>query len=79
MSEEEEEELLLLEPSDELRRKSCVIAMPMLAKDRLVRSQARKVRSVSVLASYLHFFNQFSVWLLICRRTRCSRNVPNAK
>jgi hypothetical protein len=28
-----------------LRRKSCVIAMPMLAKEREVRSQARKVRS----------------------------------
>jgi hypothetical protein len=27
------------------RRKSCVIAMPMLAKEREVRSQARKVRS----------------------------------
>ena len=30
----------------ELSRKSCVIAMPMLAKEREVRSQARKVRSV---------------------------------
>jgi hypothetical protein len=27
------------------RRKSCVIAMPMEAKEREVRSQARKVRS----------------------------------
>jgi hypothetical protein len=31
---------------DELRRKSWVIAMPMEAKEREVRSQARKVRSV---------------------------------
>jgi hypothetical protein len=30
---------------DELRRKSWVIAMPMEAKEREVRSQARKVRS----------------------------------
>jgi hypothetical protein len=29
-----------------LRRKSCVMAMPMEAKERLVRSQARNVRSV---------------------------------
>lgn len=47
----EEELLLLSERSEELRRKSCVIAMPILAKDRLVRSQARKVRSISALAS----------------------------
>lgn len=31
---------------DVFRRKSCVIAMPMLAKEREVRSQAKKVRSV---------------------------------
>ena len=35
------------EGSDELRRKSCVMAMPMEAKEREVRSQARKVRSRS--------------------------------
>jgi hypothetical protein len=29
-----------------LRRKSCVMAMPMLAKEREVRSQARNVRSL---------------------------------
>ena len=34
-----------------LRRKSWVTAMPMEAKEREVRSQARKVRSVLVLAS----------------------------
>jgi hypothetical protein len=39
---EEEEECCI----DVLRRKSCVMAMPMLAKEREVRSQARKVRSV---------------------------------
>lgn len=33
--------------SDVLRRKSWVIAMPMEAKEREVRSQARKVRSTS--------------------------------
>ena len=31
---------------DVLRRKSCVTAMPMLAKEREVRSQARYVRSI---------------------------------
>ena len=35
--------------SDELRRKSWVIAMPMEAKEREVRSQARKVRSVHAI------------------------------
>lgn len=34
-----------LEAIEVLRRKSCVTAMPMLAKEREVRSQARKVRS----------------------------------
>ena len=34
---------------DELRRKSWVIAMPMEAKEREVRSQARKVRSVHAI------------------------------
>lgn len=38
--------LLLLSEMLVLRRKSWVTAMPMLAKDREVRSQARKVRSV---------------------------------
>jgi hypothetical protein len=53
VSEEEEEEGLVDEGEeevsgrrDELRRKSWVIAMPMEAKEREVRSQARKVRSV---------------------------------
>lgn len=35
--------------SDELRRKSWVIAMPMEAKEREVRSQARKVRSTHAI------------------------------
>lgn len=34
---------------DELRRKSWVIAMPMEAKEREVRSQARKVRSTHAI------------------------------
>jgi hypothetical protein len=34
------------EDNDVLRRKSWVMAMPMEAKEREVRSQARKVRSV---------------------------------
>ena len=47
MEEEEEEELRLEElVSDVLRRKSWVTAMPIEAKERDVRSQARKVRSV---------------------------------
>ena len=33
------------EGREEFRRKSCVTAMPMEAKEREVRSQARKVRS----------------------------------
>ena len=33
--------------SEVFRRKSCVTAMPMLAKEREVRSQARKVRSTA--------------------------------
>ena len=33
--------------SEVLRRKSCVTAIPMLAKEREVRSQARKVRSIA--------------------------------
>jgi hypothetical protein len=36
-----------------LRRKSCVMAMPMLAKEREVRSQARKVRSVYVSRAHI--------------------------
>jgi hypothetical protein len=40
-----DEGLLREEDNDVFRRKSCVIAMPMLAKEREVRSQARKVRS----------------------------------
>jgi hypothetical protein len=41
--------------SEVLRRKSCVMAMPMDAKAREVRSQARNVRSVcmwSVVATW---------------------------
>ena len=38
---------------DVLRRKSCVTAMPMLAKEREVRSQAKYVRSV--LRTHHHY------------------------
>jgi hypothetical protein len=44
--EEEEDEEFVVSRRDVLRRKSWVMAIPMLAKLRLVRSQARKVRSV---------------------------------
>ena len=42
---DEEEEPLPSAAKEVLRRKSCVTATPMEAKDRDVRSQARKVRS----------------------------------
>jgi hypothetical protein len=53
LSEEEEEDED--EDKEVLRRKSWVIAIPMLAKEREVRSQARKVRSgiVSNCAFYV--------------------------
>lgn len=47
---EEKEVVVVREWGDDdievFSRKSCVMAMPILAKDREVRSQARKVRSV---------------------------------
>lgn len=48
VSEESEEVVELGVEIVVLRRKSCVMAMPMLAKEREVRSQARKVRSVFI-------------------------------
>ena len=56
--EEEEEESVdedwfcWSERSDELRRKSWVIAMPIDAKDRDVRSQARNVRSTNHISFF---------------------------
>lgn len=41
--------------SEVLRRKSWVIAMPIEAKEREVRSQARKVRSVVYLLAFCSF------------------------
>lgn len=61
---EEEEEEVVWEVSDrreELRRKSCVIAMPIEAKERDVRSQARKVRSVVRMDTWLAFFFFYSL------------------
>lgn len=47
-SEDDDDEEGELERRLVFRRKSCVIAMPMEAKERDVRSQARNVRSVIV-------------------------------
>lgn len=43
------------EEREVFRRKSWVIAMPMLAKERDVRSQARKVRSIHNSSQWTSF------------------------
>lgn len=49
-----------------LRRKSWVIAMPMEAKEREVRSQARNVRSVIPSQPFVPMSFHLSLWIMPC-------------